>query len=432
MARPPPQRRGQSAARKRGTKIQSRRQKAKGDSSMRKIGTVWHGVITLVVFGLMLSAPACKQQSPPEKGEPSSKATDTSPADEKPQPSEIGLPAEPPEPPLTPIDELDKRPGPASPSPPPGDALEPKVPLGLPPLPVPDDDPLTEAKIELGKLLYFDKRLSKDGTVSCATCHDPKMAWAEDKAVSTGIGGLQGTRNSPTVINAAYARNLFWDGRAATLEEQALGPIENPVEMGHKLDELVAELNKIEGYRTRFQKVFGTEVTKEGIARAIAAFERTVLGGNSPYDRFVAGDETALNASQKRGLVHFERYCQACHPPPLFSNFRFINAGVGLNKDKPDPGRMEVTKDEQDRGKFRVPPLREVARTPPYFHDGSVKTLAEAVALMAAGGAPNPQLSPLFLRVRDAQLGPAEQQELVAFLEGLSGEFPIIEPPELP
>jgi len=309
----------------------------------------------------------------------------------------------------------------------------PKPPLGLPPVPMPEDNPMTAEKIELGKLLYFDKRLSKDGTISCATCHDPKMAWTENEPTSTGIHGQVGGVNSPTVINSAYAKSQFWDGRAASLEEQALGPIENPIEMGHELDELVPQLNEIAGYRERFQEVFGTDVTKEGIAKAIAAFERTVLSGNSPYDQFQAGDENALTDAQKKGMKLFgDAGCSTCHAPPLFSSYRFYNAGVGMGKDPPDYGREAVTGKDDDLGKFRVPALREVANTGPYFHDGSCDALEKAVAMMAGGGMDNPLLSPMMKAVHEKQLSAEGQASIVEFLKALSGDSPVTEPPELP
>lgn len=317
----------------------------------------------------------------------------------------------------------------------PGDkaAELPKVPLGMPEVPIPSDNAMTAAKVELGKMLYFDKRLSKDGTISCATCHDPNEAWAEHEPTSTGIANQVGGRNSPTVINAAYLTTQFWDGRMATLEEQALGPIEDPIEMGHKLDDLVKELSKIKGYEERFQEVFETGVTKEGIGKAIAAFERTVLSGNSPYDRFKDGDDKALTEAQKRGMKTFASAgCQACHAPPTFSNGNFYNVGVGMDQEKPDEGRKDFTGKDGDRGKFRVVPLREVANTGPYFHDGSVATLEEAVALMAAGGKDNPNLSTRIKMVGQKNLTAEDQQDLVKFLEALSGEFPVVEPPELP
>jgi len=312
-------------------------------------------------------------------------------------------------------------------------AFEVKVPLGLPPLPIPEDNPMTAEKVELGKMLYFDKRLSKDGTISCATCHDPLMAWTEHKPTSTGIGDQVGGANSPTVINSAYATTQFWDGRAKSLEEQALGPIENPIEMGHSLPEMIATLDGLEGYKKHFQKVFGTGITKEGISQAIAAFERTVLSGNSPYDKFTAGDENALNEAQKRGLELFNKVgCADCHTPPLFSSYDFYNAGVGMDKEPPDEGRKAVTDDDDDFGAFRVPALREVASTGPYFHDGSGATLEDAVALMAAGGKDNPNLSEMLKSVRDAKLTEENRKDLVEFLKALSGEYPIIDPPTLP
>jgi len=309
----------------------------------------------------------------------------------------------------------------------------PPVPLGLPPLSIPEDNPMTPEKIELGKMLYFDTRLSGDGTVSCATCHDPKAGWTERRATSEGIGKQRGGRNSPSVINAAYATSQFWDGRAKTLEEQALGPIENPIEMGHKLPSMIADLSKVGVYQEQFKKVFGSEVTAENLAKAIAAFERTVLSGNSPYDVYEAGDKNALNESQKKGRELFENAgCTACHAPPLFSNYRFFNAGVGMNKEKPDPGRKDVTKDDADMGKFRVPALRSVADTGPYFHDGSVEKLEDAVALMAAGGLDNPNRSILFNSIRERKLTAEEQKHIVEFLKALSGKYPVVEPPKLP
>jgi cytochrome c peroxidase len=307
-------------------------------------------------------------------------------------------------------------------------AFEVKVPLGLPPLPIPADNPMTAEKVELGRMLYFDTRLSKDGTISCATCHDPLMAWTEHKPTSTGIGSQLGGANSPTVINSAYATTQFWDGRAASLEEQALGPIENPIEMGHSLPEMIATLNGLEGYKQHFQDVFGSEVNKEGISQAIAAFERTVLSGNSPYDKFMAGDENALNEAQKRGLELFNNSgCAECHTPPLFSSYDFYNAGVSIEKN--EPGRKAVTNDEADLGAFRVPMLREVANTGPYFHDGSAEKLEDAVALMARGGNDNPNLSEMLKSVRDVELTEENQKDLVEFLKALSGEYPIIDPP---
>jgi cytochrome c peroxidase len=307
-----------------------------------------------------------------------------------------------------------------------------RVPLGLPPVPVPDDNPMSAEKVELGKLLYFDKRVSKDGTVSCASCHDPKTAWAEHTPTSEGIHHQKGGRNAPTVLNATYATSQFWDGRAQTLEQQATGPVENPIEMGHTMEAVVAAFSKIPGYQERFQKVFGSGVTKEGFAKAIAAFERTVLSGDSPYDRFVQGDRGALNDAQKRGWELFRNNCSSCHAPPLFSNYKFINAGVGMDKQGPDEGRKKITGKARDLGKFRVPALRNVADLYPYFHDGSAARLEDAVALMADGGKDNANLSAMLKSVREANLGGRDRKDLVEFLKALSGKYPVIEPPALP
>lgn len=180
-----------------------------------------------------------------------------------------------------------------------------QIPLGLKPMRIPADNPLTAEKIELGKQLYFDPRLSIDNSISCASCHDPKQGWSNGERFATGVRGQKGDRSAPTIINSGYFHFQFWDGRAQHVEGQALGPIENPVEMDLKLDALVEKLNKIEGYRTQFQNVFGTDVTEDGIAKAIGAFERTILSGNAPYDRYKAGDTTALSAAAERGMKVF-------------------------------------------------------------------------------------------------------------------------------
>ncbi len=307
-------------------------------------------------------------------------------------------------------------------------------PAGLPPVPVPRGASMTAARVELGGMLFFDKRLSRDGTISCATCHDPKKAWAEHRATSEGIKKQVGERNAPTVINAAYLTSQFWDGRAKSLEEQAVGPIENLIEMGHKLEVVVRELSAIPEYKKRFRDAFGGDVTAETIAKAIAAFERTILSGNSPYDRYEAGDDKALSDAQKRGMDLFmnEGQCANCHTPPIFSSGRFHNAGVDSGKKKPDEGRRKVTGKDRDFGKFRVPPLREVAGTAPYFHDGSVGTLEEAVRLMAQGGRDNPRLSVMLRAVRESRLTDRNIKDIVEFLKALSGEYPVMEPPKLP
>jgi cytochrome c peroxidase len=308
-----------------------------------------------------------------------------------------------------------------------------KVPAGLKPLPVPSENPMTAAKVELGKQLYFDTRLSCDETVSCASCHDPKKGWSNGEAFATGVRNQLGGRSAPTIINAAYSDLQFWDGRAHRLEGQALGPIQNPIEMNHPIEECVTKLNKIAGYRDQFRKVFGTDVTADNVAKAIAAFERTVLSGNAPYDRFKAGDKTALSEAAQKGMKIFfgKGHCSACHVGPNFSDGAFHNIGVGFDKAKPDQGRHDVTKVEGDKGSFKTPTLREIARSGPYMHDGRFKTLEEVVDYYDKGCHANPQLDE---EIFPLKLTAAEKADLVTFLkEGLaSPDYPDVAPPTLP
>ena len=241
------------------------------------------------------------------------------------------------------------------------------VPAGLSEVAHPKDNPLTEAKVSLGKQLYFDKRLSSDNTISCASCHDPEKGWSNGEAVATGVGGKQGGRSAPTIINSAYTNLHFWDGRAKSLEDQALGPIQNPIEMKMTLDEVVTKLNNIPGYKKQFQEVFGTDVTEQGIAKAIAAYERTILSGDAPYDRFKAGQKEALSESAQRGMKLFfgKAQCSSCHIGANFTDNAFHNVGVGMDKKEPDVGREAVSGLAGDRGSFKTPTLREIARTAP-------------------------------------------------------------------
>jgi cytochrome c peroxidase len=308
-----------------------------------------------------------------------------------------------------------------------------KIPLGLKRMRIPRDNALSQAKIELGKQLYFDGRLSRDNTVSCASCHDPNKGWSNGARFATGIGGQVGGRSAPTIINAGYSYYQFWDGRAQHVEGQALGPVQNPIEMDLTLDELVAKLNQIDGYRKQFRKVFGGDVTSHGIAKAIGAFERTVLSGNAPYDRFKAGDKTALSEGAERGRhVFFNRaHCSACHAGGNFSDGGFHNLGVGIHAKEPDLGRYNETKLLGDRGAFKTPTLREIARTAPYMHDGSLATLEDVVEYYDKGGTRNPQLDEEMFPLK---LTEQERADLVVFLkQGLSSpDYPNIERPKLP
>ena len=314
------------------------------------------------------------------------------------------------------------------------EAYELKVPLGLDDteLRIPEDNPLTNEKIELGKLLFFDKRLSVDGIVACANCHNPKFGFTDGEPVSTGVGGQKGGRSAPTAINRAFSTLQFWDGRAPSLEEQAKGPMVNPIEMANPSHDAVVErLKKIKGYRELFKNAFGTEdLTIEHGVKAIASFERTVLSGNSAFDKFESGGDTlALSESAKRGLELFREKarCTQCHAGFNFTDEKFHNIGVGMDKPRPDLGRYNVTKDEKDKGAFKTPTVREIASTAPYMHDGGFKTLEEVVDFYDKGGTPNPNLDK---EIKELKLSAEEKKDLVEFLKSLSGEGWQVTPPE--
>ena len=301
----------------------------------------------------------------------------------------------------------------------------------LPPLVPPPDNPQTDAKVRLGAQLYFDTRLSADNTISCATCHAPATGWANHNKTDTGIKGQVGGRNSGTIIDSGYMTFQFWDGRAGSLEEQALGPIHNPIEMGETLENVVRKLDAIPGYRRQFHSVFGGDVTTDGIAKAIASFERTIVSGPAPFDRYMAGDGRAMSASAVRGMKIFQGkgHCNTCHSGPTFSDQSFHNLGVGMNKPDPDVGRVKVTNDPADWGRFKTPGLRNVAQTFPYLHDGSEATLTDVVEFYNRGGIPNADLDPLIMPLN---LTRQEKHDLVAFMEALTGPVPEVTPPELP
>lgn len=302
----------------------------------------------------------------------------------------------------------------------------------LPPMPIPPDNVQTDAKVALGRQLYFDKRLSRDNTVACATCHKPAAAWADTTPTSEGIEHKFGGRNSPTVLNAGYFVPQFWDGRAVHLEKQAVGPVANPVEMDLPLDQAIIRLKGIPGYVDQFKTVFGTEPTPETMAKAIAAFERTIVSSNSPYDKYLQGDKSALSPSAVRGMDLFngKGHCTSCHSGPLFSDQRFHNLGVGYKDGKyADVGRYAVTNNLKDMGAFRTPGLRQVAETAPYLHDGSEKTLEAVVDLYDRGGIANPHLDPLMLPLH---LSRREKADLVEFMKALTGDPVVVTEPPLP
>lgn len=341
-------------------------------------------------------------------------------------------------------------------------SLKSSIPSGLPAdtwdYYVPRNNPMTPAKIELGRKLFFDARLSADGKVSCSSCHDPKLAFTDGKTVAEGIAGRRGSRNSPTLLNATFNTGQFWDGRADTLEDQAIQPLINALEMGNdSYDEVVKRLRAIPEYRAEFQSVFGAEVKIELVGKAIAAYERTLVSGDSPFDRFIAGDQNAISEAAKRGLAVFrgKARCSRCHTfsdaLPFFTDFNYHNTGVAANHPNFDKlsrqafaevetgrgkevidalakqdggqelGRVLITYQVFDIGAYRTPSLRNIALTAPYFHDGSAKTLADVVRFYNEGGRQNINrewdLSALAL-TED------EQKDLVAFLESLTGRAP--------
>jgi len=305
-----------------------------------------------------------------------------------------------------------------------------EAPLGLPPVPLPADNPPTADSIALGRKLFFDVRLSGDDTVSCATCHNPQLSFTDALAGSRGIGKKIGRRNAPTILNAVYYSSFFWDGRAPTLEEQAGFPISNPDEMGQSHDLSIKKFEKIPEYKKEFELVYGPgRLTIEKIEIAIASYERTLLSGDSAFDRYMyGGDKAAMSEAAIRGLRLFtdkgKGNCVTCHVigerSATFSDGKFHNLGAGVNSkgELTDLGRYEQTKVDADRGAFRTPDLRNVAKTAPYMHDGSLKTLKDVVDFYDGGGTSNPHLDK---EIKELKLSERDREDLVAFLESLTG-----------
>jgi cytochrome c peroxidase len=325
----------------------------------------------------------------------------------------------------------------------------------LPPLPVPEDNPMTLEKVELGKRLFFDPRLSGDGSLACVSCHLPDQGWTTNTPLSPSYPTNMERRNSQTLINVAYNTTLIWDGRAGALEKQALGPIQNPLHMNQNLDLLIERLNAISDYVERFQKVFGSSVTPEGLGKALAAFERTLVTRDAPFDRYITGDWQAMSEGALRGLELFngKARCILCHHGPNFTDTQFHNLGLpdapllshplvqaALRFDakrmnvpeyqsvKEDLGRYLVTKEEKDKGAFRTPTLRNVVQREPYMHNGVFHSLEEVIDFYNRGGGAVPRKSSL---IQPLGLTTEEKRDLLAFLQALTGELPTVTPPEL-
>jgi len=332
---------------------------------------------------------------------------------------------------------------------------------------IPEDNPLTRAKVELGRQLYFDKRLSKTATVSCADCHSPAAGYGAHTQFGVGINGQLGGRNSPTSFNRILSKAQFWDGRAGSLEAQAVGPIANPIEMGNTHDAVVKFLTSNDVYRIQFEKVFGAAPNIDNVGKAIAAFERTIVTGTSPYDAYEPlrkfeeafaeqledvddfkkedpsnfakyqdlkkkSEANPISESAKRGRDLFfstKSNCSACHVGANFTDELYHNLGVGMAAEKPDLGRFEQTKQEKDKGAFKTPTLRNVELNAPYMHDGSQKTLEEVVDWYAKGGHANPYLSD---KIKKLELSDQDKADLVAFMKALTGPLPEVNEGRLP
>lgn len=332
---------------------------------------------------------------------------------------------------------------------------------------IPETNPLTRAKIELGRQLYFDPRLSSDFSVSCASCHDPAQGYTAQTRFGIGVEGQEGGRNSPVAYNRIVSREQFWDGRAATLEDQAIGPIANPIEMGNTHEACVECLAGIPGYKLQFDHIFEDGLTIENVGKALASFERAIVTGPTPFDAYqplqrfeelfaaeledlevlreddpelVEEYETLkakaaanpMSESAQRGMTLFfaKAECATCHAGANFTDEQYHNLGVGMDAEEPDLGRYEIVKEDAARGAFKTPTLRNVAASAPYMHDGSQKTLEEVVEWYNKGGHPNPWLSD---KMKPLNLTEQEKADLVAFMkEGLSGEFPKVQEGRLP
>ena len=298
--------------------------------------------------------------------------------------------------------------------------------------PIPPTNLSYAQKVELGKQLYFEPRLSKNNSVSCAFCHNPGTGFADARQFSIGAFGTAGGRQAPTVYNTGFIPLQFWDGRAGSLEEQAIGPIHNPIEMAEMHETVVPKIAKIPGYQKQFQLIFGGGASLQHIAEAIAAFERTIVSQNSAFDKYAMGETAAMNEAAVRGLALFrgKARCILCHNGPNFTDDQFHNLGVPqVGPLKEDLGRYMVTRAQHDKGAFKTPTLRSVVETAPYMHDGVFKTLEEVIDFLDAGGGSNPNLSAL---MKPLGLSSEEKADLIEFLKALTGAPIKVIMPKLP
>jgi cytochrome c peroxidase len=294
-------------------------------------------------------------------------------------------------------------------------------------MPVPPDNPLTPEKVALGRQLFFDERLSGDGSRSCYSCHVCEKGLTDGLPKAVGAFNKQLPRSSPTLWNIGYHKEFYWDGRSKSLEEQAMAAW-TKANMGAKADEIVAKLNGLQGYRSQFKKVFNSDATPDTVVKALAAYERTIISGDTAWDKFRAGDQSAMSESAKRGWNIFQAIkCTNCHDGTLLTDQQYHNVGIGMDQKEPDPGRFTVTKKPEDTGAFKTPTLRDISESAPYFHDGSAATLDQAVDIMLGGGKPNEHLDKKNLEPH--KISPEQKADLLNFLRALKVDCKLSKPP---
>jgi cytochrome c peroxidase len=304
--------------------------------------------------------------------------------------------------------------------------------LYFPEMATPKDNPLTAEKIKLGNMLFFDQRLGQDGKFACENCHFQDKGTADALQFSAKASGDNNKRHTPALFNVGYNQAWYWEGRAVTLEKQVLAAWKGQMGAGDNTDTIAAGLSKIEGYKKAFKSAFGKDdITGADVVNAIASFVRSVRSCNAPWDKYEKGDKKAASESAARGWEIFraKAACAACHAPPLYTDLKYHNVGVGMDKPEPDIGREKISKDPKDKGKFKTPSLRSVTLHPPYLHDGSAKTLEDAVDYMLSGGHANPTLDSANKKI---VLTKEERADLIEFIKALEGEPAKFEKPTLP
>ena len=298
-----------------------------------------------------------------------------------------------------------------------------KTPLGLEKLEqfIPKDNPLTKEKIDLGRDLFFDRRLSVDGTVSCDFCHSPVLGFSDGRYFASGVFGLKSRRNTITILNRIFGQEYYWDGSVQSIEEVIIDHIKDPNVFGNNVENVINTLSNDKRYLEKFENVFDREINMDGISKAIAAFVRTLNSGDSPFDKYVNGNKSALSESALKGMKLFfsdRLKCSVCHSGPNFTDEKYHNNGSIIDTVNPDLGRYLVTRNDSDKWKFRTPTLRDISRTSPYMHNGSIKGLNALIDFYNEGGIPNSNQSPI---IKPLNLTEEEKVDLKKFLRSLTG-----------